>query len=381
MAKEKKQTYRSDTNSITVIRPSKTRKTFSLRLEIITDGIKSYDCKIFKKNETLLSINTHYKNGLFDFNHATHLVEKLKMDLAETHCKVSDDIEEVLEISKVNMRLFNSYWKDIYEDKDVKNRSANIARKQFMRVLRVFGDVSLVGSSKKEIKATWERFNNITYASKVRLSSRANALLKKGNRDFILRMKKRDRQFVDDKTQISEDDLIFMLPEVYQIQDYHAARICFYLGLRNGELYGLKKTDFKKNKSLLLIRRQLVRGEGFHDDCKSDSARDLPVPKHLHESLEAWLELPFKYKKEDDKRFGARLKTLSRNAFPKDEIKHVSPHGLRRSFAKHYYSSGFDISDLAMLMGDTEEVVRDSYLGLKLSDRMLNTLQDKMNNM
>tara|TARA_Y100000296_G_C5180060_1_gene263713 strand:- start:32944 stop:34074 length:1131 start_codon:yes stop_codon:yes gene_type:complete len=373
-----RQTYRSPTSTITIIRPNKSRKTFGLRLESVDcNGHKKTDSKVFKDDETLKSVNHAFKNGIYDYNHANHLVEKLKKQLEPRFCQKISESGETLEINKANTRLFNKYWSDVYLDRDVKARTTKQAKKQFERILKLYGSTSLTGATKHEIRRVWEEFD-CPHQGKVRLSTRLNALLNYAERGFTIKMKKRDRLFVDYKTYVEEQDLIILVAMAGKNEDKLALRIGFYLGLRNGEIFGLQKKDFEKKTRRLKVRRQLVAGEGYYDECKADSARDIPVPKHLVSTLEEWLNIPIEKKKLNDKKFGRRLKDLSRRCFPDDELKQISPHGLRRSFAKHYYGKGVDISGLAMLMGDKEETVRNNYLGLKLTSGMFESLKNQL---
>lgn len=375
-------TYRNPTETITILAPDLIkRKSFTLRLERVDERGKKTTCsKKYKQNERLRTINENYKSKILDLNTARILIENLKKDLV-TELNQASNVQDNIAINKANLALYNRYWNKVYMEKDVLSHSIDSARNAYQRVLKAIGDVSLISCTKQELIKQWAKYE-APYQSKQRDCSRLNSLLIFAKRDFTHTMKKIEITYADDKTWISHDDSIILINELSRESDRIGNELLFFLGLRISELMGLEgPSNYDSRSGKLFIRQMVIQSSKGYKLPKCDVQREIPVASFLKDSLKTWLKIPIEKRAKDVSNFGKRLKNASRKCWPYQETKQVSPHGMRRSFAKHYYAKGFSVSELAVMMGDNEKTVRENYLGLKLTDEMHKSIKSKLDNL
>lgn len=139
-----------------------------------------------------------------------------------------------------------------------------------------------------------------------------------------------------------------------------AIAICYYTGVRRGELLGLTWPDID-NQSIT-ISKQLDTQHFIYTDPKTkNSFRTIPIPAALVKML-------------NDYRRSQPL-DIRRRLFPrpygtyygmKAAIKKVdgrlSPHCLRHTYATHLLGRGMDIRTVAALLGDNVKTVINTYI-------------------
>lgn len=132
--------------------------------------------------------------------------------------------------------------------------------------------------------------------------------------------------------------------------------IAAVMGMRRGEIFGLKWSDVDLDRALLHVRRSYV--DGVEGPPKTESSRrPLPLPPQVIDALNAWKAIS-KYAKQDqwvftsDFHFGNQPLwpgTLwRRNVVPAIEAAGISKpklgwHTLRRSYASLLLSSGVSL--------------------------------------
>ena len=376
-----RQTYRRETKSITIINPRGDNGGFNLRLESVDgNGHKSTSSKIFKQRAELLKINELYKNRSIDFNRARVLVEDLKLELL----KEIRPAEDKIELNKSNTTLINAYYKKVFlrqaEERDYKQNTIYKVRANLTRIERIFHDTPIATSSREKIVNRWKR-QNIPSEGKKRLATRVNSILKYAKRDFKVGLTKSEKSELnnpDDRTWITEKDLVVVVSEMKFQHDKQAVRVLFYTGMRIGEMYGIKGNKIEKigKANVLNIKKAKTRDKVL-DLPKGYKKRKVYIPKMILAEFLEWSGKPRRFYEDDFGNFGRRLKNTCRKLWPDDETKHVSPHGMRRSFAKFMRSKGSSISDIASLMGDTEDTVRNSYLGHDRDPNFWNRIDDE----
>lgn len=350
------------------------RSTFALVHTRAESGGKRESSTIV--DNRIKNINNNLKSGLYDFNHALFLIEKIRKEYKERLCTTIDRVEETY-INKVNAKLIDKYIKNNINLRTAKPRSIEKARSQVKKVGEYMDGVSLVSAQKHEIIKKWESVE-IAYSSKFRLRTELNALLKLAERDFIIHMKDKSKILTRDKTYIAMSDLLTLNSSLFFENDAHLVNILFFTGIRIGELFGLNEDHIDFRKSIISIDRQMLPDGITYDDPKSDSFRSIAIPKSIHSDLKFLIKQDSAWRKSNRRSFGIRLKTASKRAFSDKKQKQVSPHGLRRSYSKFMYARGFNISELSLLMGDKEDVIRDFYLGLDASSEMLKSISKRL---
>lgn len=160
------------------------------------------------------------------------------------------------------------------------------------------------------------------------------------------------------------------------------------LGLRIGEVCGLKWEDFDFESGTLAIRRTVCRiccGNGhtklvIQPPKTQKSARKLPLPKHLSSLLRAW-----KSSFTPDAWFlsGSKSRPVEPRCYRKSircylkqaSLRTVHPHTLRHTFATTCLQAGCDIKTLSELLGHTNAAITlQRYVHADLS-RMRQELQ------
>jgi integrase len=380
MEKSTRKTFRNATNTITIIAPRGEKGTFKLRLETVGfDGVKTTDSKKFKDDPKLEKINKMFKGRLIDTNEAKTLLRDLKVNLL----KDLRPAIEVQDLSRSNNQLLNSYLRDVYEPKAIEDEHKDITVKmaisRFKKVISIFGSTALISGERAVIVQKWKKWD-IPPKSKKKECARVNTLLAFAGRDFTVKLTKREKAELDDievKSWVTASDLDILLPTLTRYEDVLAVGILFYSGMRTGELYGIRRNPLESFGEHGKLRiNSAMTGEKVHDLPKSYKKRTIFIPSIIMEDMENWAELSDTYLEDDMTLFGGRLKTACRKLWPDNKLKHLSPHGLRRSFAKYMRSKGYAIAQVADLMGDSEEVVRKDYLGQSRDDEFWNKIAD-----
>ena len=139
-----------------------------------------------------------------------------------------------------------------------------------------------------------------------------------------------------------------------------ALAICYYTGVRRGELLGLTWPDIDGQR--ITISKQLDTQHYIYTDPKTkNSFRSIPIPVALVKMLNEYRR--------------SQPLDIHRRLFPrpygtyygmKAAIKTVdsrlSPHCLRHTYATHLLGRGMDIRTVAALLGDNVKTVINTYI-------------------
>lgn len=130
------------------------------------------------------------------------------------------------------------------------------------------------------------------------------------------------------------------------------------LGLRRGEICGLKWEDVDFDENVIHIRRQLVRlDSGDLIECSPKSAssvRDLPIPLGLQTLLKARRQLPAcRLCPLTPSGLDAAHRALARRL----TLPYTPLHGLRHSFATSCIRNGGEMKSLQLILGHSNYAV------------------------
>lgn len=371
--KHGKQESKATKKSLILKTPTGRNKSFRLAILTIFESGKrkeeKYDC------EALESVNKSLKAGTIIYNEALDMAEAVRF---REKRKLKDLLgvgEESLNLS--NKRLVERYIKEEYSKrKHLKVRTKKQIHHEFYAVLRMLGaEISLIKDDRDTIYYKIAGDTRYSEESKRRLMCRFNALLKFCGRDFVL--PKITVQRNGKVKHINETELKDLIFELADDADKIAARLFFYTGLRTGELFGLKEGDIDFKDRTISVNKQMTR-EGRIERPKNNKERDVPFSDKITDDIKKWLEYDESFKKDKVRGVSKRFLSASRKTWGKSQDKDITPHDLRRSYAIYLINKGFSITEVALLLGDSEKVVQMYYSGYSAGKDMLNSLRDKL---
>ena len=141
-----------------------------------------------------------------------------------------------------------------------------------------------------------------------------------------------------------------------------ALAICYYTGLRRGELFGLTWEDISWSGQTIRINKQLqVHGKKVTEPKSHNGFRTVPIPQPLLQLLRDYHRaVPLDYKR---RLFPHPQGTLEKmQAALRAENPAFTPHCLRHTYATTLLAKGIDIRTVAALMGDDTKTVINTYV-------------------
>ncbi len=145
--------------------------------------------------------------------------------------------------------------------------------------------------------------------------------------------------------------------------------LCFYTGIRIGELLGLEWSDLNEDCSILTVNKTVCRVKDengvwqvhVNDPKTSSSYRRIPLPKHISDEL-------LKMKNKNNSKFvvsnkkGERMSTRSyqyifEKLTEKAGIRRLNFHSIRHTFATRALENGVDIKTLSEIMGHRDAAI------------------------
>jgi len=141
-----------------------------------------------------------------------------------------------------------------------------------------------------------------------------------------------------------------------------ALAICYYTGLRRGELFGLTWQDISWTGQTIRINKQMdVYANRITEPKSRNGFRTVPIPQPLLLMLREYHRAtPLDYKR---RLFPHPQGTLGKMlAALRAEDPAFTPHCLRHTYATTLLANGIDIRTVAALMGDDTKTVINTYV-------------------
>ena len=175
---------------------------------------------------------------------------------------------------------------------------------------------------------------------------------------------------------LEPSEIVSILSELEGVEPVRTAfLIAAVMGMRRGEIFGLKWADVDFGRAILHVRRSYV--DGVVGPPKTDSSRrPLPIPQQAIEALKAW-QHKSSFTKLDDWVFASELSfgkqplwpgTLwRRNVAPAIQRAGVNKpklgwHTLRRSYASMLFSTGANLRvSMELMRHSTAEMTLATY--------------------
>lgn len=357
---------------ITIRPPRGEKGKFSLILDKINDVGERTQETLYP--EELKVVNQKLKEKKLDYNSALSKVEDIKKDYLE-RLEVESGIRKKIVTCEENLKLFKQYWDREYLNRDIEEESLKSAEYQFRSILQVMGDISFYTCSLAQLKS---KLNNSGYSleTKRHLVHKFNILLREaGNK---VQLSKPEKQF-DEISHINSKELELLSKALDNETVRALLYIGFYTGLRQGEIWALNRTVIDFNRCVIKVQSQITR-KGLRKNPKENKRRSVIFPKHIVPYLEYWLDFNQDERKEYRFKVSRVLRETSKKLWPKRTIKHISIHDLRRSFVIYCLQEiGMNLSECAMLIGDTLTVLQSNYAGYTFNDDGLESLKQKYN--
>lgn len=322
------------------------------------------------RDPRLVSVNTLFKSHTIDAQTARTQVDSIVKSLR-------DEIEpdKCTGYPDANIDIFERYFREEYESRDILPGSLEAARSSFKRALALLGDSPIPTVSPKQVQA---RIFALPYPKRWHVVLALNALFKHAGRTET-RFETGTRRGTQTQVKyLSLIDLKAILPHISNPTVRLAAAAAFATGARVGELFALHR--YNPQKRVLTIDSQTDRALN-HRATKTYSTRSAVVVKELEEETLNWLKTPQKERLfVRNFHLGAYVQRASRKAFPEQTHKHCHFYDLRHSYAIHFLSLGVSLSLIAQALGNSEAVCRRHYTGHITSDEgtdLINRIQER----
>lgn len=163
---------------------------------------------------------------------------------------------------------------------------------------------------------------------------------------------------------------------------YYAFETLFWTGIRESELFGLKRKDFDFDKKTLSISRQFQSesGEHFEKAPKSDSGyRIIALPNRLNDELRQYCDSI--YGCDGDTRLFELYKSNIHRALTRgcerSGMKRITIHGFRHSHVAYLISLGFTLYEIGKRVGHSDKAMTERYA--HLTPQRMYEVANKMN--
>lgn len=150
---------------------------------------------------------------------------------------------------------------------------------------------------------------------------------------------------------------------------FYAFETLFWTGIREGELFGLKRKDLNFEERTLSVKRQIqtIDGEETEKAPKTDNAyRTISMPKRLSDELEQYCDSI--YGCDDETRLFELSKSPLHRALTrgcdKSGVKRITVHGFRHSHVAYLISLGFDLYEIGKRVGHSNKAMTERYAHL-----------------
>lgn len=312
----------------------------------------------------LASINALYTSRVIDGETAAAQVGQLVASLR----KAAEPDRQPY--SDANLDVFDSYFREEYESRDILPESLASAKASFKRALDLMGVLNIPTATQKEVQA---KIYALPHAKRPHVVLALNALFKFAGREV--------RVEVGTRRGPIERVRYLSLSEFQKVEQHIAhplvrtlAATAFATGARVGELFAIHR--YNELKRVLTIDSQIDRLKQERQ-TKTYQQRTTVVVKELEAPVKNWLMTPIHERLTIR---GFHLGRYVQQACIKAKVdKECHFYDLRHSYAIHLLSMGVSLSLVAQALGNTEEVCRRHYTGHVLSDDgtdLINRIQE-----
>lgn len=320
------------------------------------------------KNPKLDSINSLYLQKIIDAKVARRQVEEIVEELRKVE---APDAPQYLQS---NLDIFDRYFTEEYEDRDILPDSLETARSSFKRAINLLGKIEIPTADQKKVQ---KKIYNLPYKKRAPIVTSLNALFKFVGRNlqFEVGVQRGGNEPIH---HLSVKEFAIVYPLITNPIIAKMAGATFATGGRVGELFAVR--SYNQLKRTLSIQTQIDRKKGERA-TKTYRTRTSVVIKELEQYLQEWILVPAAERLTiRNLHIGDYLANACMQAFPEDPTKWCHFLDMRHSYAIHFLSVGVSIDLVATSMGNSPTVCRKHYVGYVLSDEgvdLINIIQNK----
>jgi integrase len=263
-----------------------------------------------------------------------------------------------------NVKVFEKFWKEEYEGRELVDRRT--AECEFLRALRYLGTTPLLGSSKADLAAALRKGSG-SVTKRRRAVSPLNTILRYYG--STIRLSKPEEE-IEEIRYITLEDLQTLLKVVENPIHRSLYATLFATGMRIGEAMALKPATPLTGR--LFVDRQLKK-DGTVKRPKRGKVGEIAYLRELEAHIKEWCLV--ENKNECRREASEALSKAAAKLWPKDPIKHITPHCLRHSHAIHLLSLGVPMGFVAQNLRHSEKVCQKYYSGFAHSSSSISALQ------
>ena len=166
---------------------------------------------------------------------------------------------------------------------------------------------------------------------------------------------------VTERITLSEEQFDKLL-KISSLPARMAAALCYYTGIRRGEMLALTWQDIDFPRMELTVNKQLdIRSNKIMQPKSKNGYRTIPIPQVLLQMLKIYHDTqPLSIDRRIFTHPTGVYQTLATNMKKVDS--RLSPHCLRHTYATHLLACGIDIRTVAALLGDDTKTVISTYV-------------------
>ncbi len=320
------------------------------------------------RSERLDSINKMYRSGTIDAQVALTQVEQIVTELrAEQGGKTEAYLDG-------NVDIFERYFREEYETRDILPRSLKAARASFRRALALLGNDPISTVSEKEVQ---KRIYALPYKKRNHVVLALNALFKFAGRQVNFSVGE-NKAVAERVRHLTLGEFQKVLPHIENPLVRALAGAAFATGCRVGELFSL--AQYNETTRVITVRSQF---DQYREErpTKTRTIRTAVVVAQLDSYVKEWLAIPVEARLTiRNVRLSAYMRAACQKEFPTRVDKHCHFYDLRHSYAIHFLGLGVSLDLIATALGNSPDVCRKHYTGYILSDggtTLMNLLQEK----
>lgn len=321
------------------------------------------------KTPEIAALNSNLKSKLLTLEQANHQVDKVIVPELKRRAGLQEKLSDESRILDANWKLFRKVWKEDYSLRRLRENSVISADVDFRAALKLVEPHSLMTTDRETLQRHWDKVVSGNRSRKY--GHYVNTLLKAAGRDFTLNVAEKVLNEVD---YLTVDDFKTFQEHLFYVPAKLLADVLFGTGVRIGEAFMFTERMLKPNRSIYVSQQMYENGKIGPPKNKPHTTVLLP---QFEDSYREWCRLKDRalYRTKLDR----RIRAAAKEAFP-DPERQISPHDLRHSYAIHMLGMGLGLSDIAMLLGDNEQTVREHYIGFVMADQQIDRINTIVDN-